>query len=99
MQLTHSKATLLGHEVQASSCLHSYKAARCWPLQVAELSVPYVLMHMRGDPTTMQQKHNITYSNVCDEVGQELQAAAEHAQEAGIEPWRIIVDPGDISCA
>jgi 2-amino-4-hydroxy-6-hydroxymethyldihydropteridine diphosphokinase/dihydropteroate synthase len=25
---------------------------------VAELGVPYIMMHMRGDPTTMQNKAN-----------------------------------------
>ena len=98
VQLTSCKVTLLSHGVQACGCLHSSKAVLL-PLQVAELSVPYVLMHMRGNPTTMQQKHHITYSNVCNEVGQELQAAAEHAQEAGIEPWRIILDPGGMLSA
>ena len=60
--------------------------------QVAQLNVPYVLMHMRGDPTTMQQL--TTYSDTCVEVGQELQAQAQAALDAGIEPWRIILDPG-----
>lgn len=60
--------------------------------QVAELNVPYVLMHMRGDPKTMQRMTD--YTDTCLEVGQELQAQAEAAMHAGIEPWRIILDPG-----
>lgn len=60
--------------------------------QVAELNVPYVLMHMRGDPTTMQSLTD--YTDTCLQVGQELQAQAEAAMAAGIEPWRIILDPG-----
>ena len=61
-------------------------------VQVAQLNVPYILMHMRGDPRTMQQ--HTQYGDTCLEVGQELQAQAQAAMEAGIEPWRIILDPG-----
>ena len=59
---------------------------------MAQLNVPYVLMHMRGDPTTMQQLTH--YTDTCLEVGQELQGQAQAALDAGIEPWRIIIDPG-----
>lgn len=61
---------------------------------VAELGVPYVMMHMRGDPTTMQSKDNTSYGNVCEEVGLELSAQVERAEAAGIPAWRIITDPG-----
>ena len=66
---------------------------------MAELNVPYILMHMRGDPKTMQRLTD--YTDTCLEVGQELQAQAEAAMAAGIEPWRIILDPGagTLSCA
>ena len=65
-------------------------------LQVAELGVPYIMMHMRGDPGTMQSADNTTYQDVCVEVGRELQSTAAAAIAAGIEPWRIIPDPGEI---
>ena len=65
-------------------------------LQVAELGVPYIMMHMRGDPGTMQSSDNTAYQNVCIEVGRELQSTAAAAIAAGIEPWRIIPDPGEI---
>ncbi|KAK9843394.1 hypothetical protein WJX81_000282 [Elliptochloris bilobata] len=61
---------------------------------VAELGTPYVLMHMRGDPATMQAPEHTAYADVCAEVGAELQTAAERAIAAGIEPWRIVLDPG-----
>ena len=63
-------------------------------MQVAELGVPYIMMHMRGDPGTMQSAENTAYEDVCADVGRELQAAADAAMRAGIEPWRIIPDPG-----
>lgn len=54
--------------------------------------MPYILMHMRGTPETMQQ--HTQYSDTCLEVGQELQQQASKAVAAGIEPWRILLDPG-----
>ena len=64
---------------------------------MAELGVPYIMMHMRGDPGTMQSANNTAYEDVCIEVGRELQSTAAAAIAAGIEPWRIIPDPGEDS--
>ncbi|CAG9460390.1 unnamed protein product [Pedinophyceae sp. YPF-701] len=66
---------------------------------VAELGVPYVAMHMRGGPQTMQLDANTTYAvppggSIADAVGAELNARCEAAVAAGIEPWRIVLDPG-----
>jgi dihydropteroate synthase len=64
-------------------------------VQVARLGVPYVLMHMRGDPTTMQLPENTKYPlGTVEGVADELRAAAESAIAAGIEPWRLVLDPG-----
>ena len=53
------------------------------------------MMHMRGNPTTMQQPQNTQYAgDVCAAVGQELQARCQTACQAGIAPWRLILDPG-----
>ncbi|GJT61304.1 folate synthesis bifunctional protein, mitochondrial isoform X1 [Tanacetum coccineum] len=38
---------------------------------VAGLNVPYITMHMRGDPSTMQNSENLKYDDVCKEVGDE----------------------------
>ena len=63
--------------------------------QVAELGVPYVLMHMRGgDLASMQHPSKTHYGCVWSEVGGELQAAADRAMLAGIPAWNIILDPG-----
>ncbi|KAK9909901.1 hypothetical protein WJX75_009211 [Coccomyxa subellipsoidea] len=62
--------------------------------EVARLGVPYILMHMRGDPRTMSSREHTTYSDVCADVGRALQASAEAAITSGIEPWRLILDPG-----
>ncbi|HEY1021372.1 MAG TPA: dihydropteroate synthase, partial [Flavisolibacter sp.] len=57
---------------------------------VAELGVPYVLMHMKGDPQTMQ--NNPTYENVTLDVFDQLSFAIKNLQRQGIHD--IIIDPG-----
>ncbi|OQR94222.1 folic acid synthesis protein fol1 [Thraustotheca clavata] len=59
---------------------------------VAALRVPYIMMHMRGTPATMTTLKN--YSNVVDEVINELILAKADAMAQGIPTWNIIVDPG-----
>uniref|UniRef100_A0A1D1YIH5 Folic acid synthesis protein fol1 n=2 Tax=Anthurium amnicola TaxID=1678845 RepID=A0A1D1YIH5_9ARAE len=61
---------------------------------VADLKVPYVVMHMRGDPSTMQNSENTRYENVCREVASELHARISEAELLGIPAWRMIIDPG-----
>jgi dihydropteroate synthase len=57
---------------------------------VASLQVPYVLMHMKGDPQTMQL--NPVYDNVVLEVFDELNKKMNTLIQAGIKD--IIIDPG-----
>ncbi|KAK1374421.1 Folate synthesis bifunctional protein, mitochondrial [Heracleum sosnowskyi] len=61
---------------------------------VAELKVPYVAMHMRGNPSTMQNRENLEYDDVCKDVASELCMRARDAELSGIPAWKIIVDPG-----
>ncbi|KAK8265531.1 hypothetical protein V6Z12_D12G183800 [Gossypium hirsutum] len=61
---------------------------------VASLDVPYIAMHMRGDPTTMQSRDNLQYSDVCSQVASELFSRVEDAELSGVPAWRIILDPG-----
>ncbi|MBC3194805.1 dihydropteroate synthase [Pseudonocardia sp. C8] len=58
----------------------------------AELQVPWVLMHWRGHSSTMQQLAE--YTDVVTEVRQELVARVDHAVMAGVDPGRIVLDPG-----
>jgi dihydropteroate synthase len=51
-----------------------------------------VLMHMRGEPRTMQDAPR--YADVVDEVREHLRGRIEAAELAGIDPDRIAVDPG-----
>jgi dihydropteroate synthase len=58
----------------------------------ARRGVPVILMHMQGDPRTMQQ--NPHYDDVVREVHDFLLEAAEKAMGLGIDRSRIILDPG-----
>ena len=57
---------------------------------VAELHVPYILMHMQGTPSDMQQ--NPQYDDVMCEVFRSLGQRVECLHEMGIAD--IIIDPG-----
>lgn len=61
---------------------------------VAALGIPYVCMHMRGTPETMQEAENTVYDHLVGDVGREMTVAANKAMAAGIESWRLILDPG-----
>ncbi|HEY8133315.1 MAG TPA: dihydropteroate synthase [Thermoanaerobaculia bacterium] len=67
-----------------------YSAAM--PAIVARAKVPIILMHMRGEPGTMQK--NIHYDEVVSEVGRELTGFRDTAIAAGVDPSQILVDPG-----
>jgi dihydropteroate synthase len=56
----------------------------------AALHVPYVLMHMKGTPQTMQQ--NAVYENVTREVLDHFIAKTHELKQAGIAD--VIIDPG-----
>jgi dihydropteroate synthase len=58
----------------------------------AELSVPVVLMHMQGQPRTMQEQPE--YNNVVDDVCEFLRERVLACEQAGIPRDRLIVDPG-----
>lgn len=57
---------------------------------VAELKVPYVLMHMRGTPATMQTMTG--YEDVTADVVAELSGLMHQLELAGVAD--IIIDPG-----
>ncbi len=57
---------------------------------VAELRVPYILMHMRGTPATMQQY--VCYDDVCADVLRDLSIKLRELRLIGVSD--VIVDPG-----
>ena len=56
----------------------------------ARLEVPYILMHMRGTPATMQSLTE--YTDVTDDVIADLTAKADALRNRGVKD--IIIDPG-----
>ena len=59
---------------------------------VAEARCPVILMHMLGEPKTMQRDPR--YGDVVREVRDFLAGRAEHAVAAGVKEENIILDPG-----
>ena len=58
----------------------------------ASAQVPVCIMHMRGQPRSMQNAPD--YHDVTKEVGTFLQERARQCIEAGISKTNIIIDPG-----
>ncbi|MGP5224237.1 dihydropteroate synthase [Psychrobacter aquimaris] len=58
----------------------------------AELDIPIMLMHMRGEPTTMNNLAQ--YDDVVDEVMSELTTRIEEVTSLGVKRENIIIDPG-----
>jgi len=90
-----SKPEVMRQAVAAgASMINDVRALReAGALQTAaELNVPVCLMHMQGQPRTMQTSPH--YDNVVQEVLAFLQERAEASRAAGIDQSRIILDPG-----
>jgi len=58
----------------------------------AELNVPVCLMHMQGEPRTMQQDPQ--YGDVVQDVADFLQQRCRACVDAGIDRHNIVMDPG-----
>lgn len=58
----------------------------------AELNIPVMLMHMRGEPTTMNNLAH--YDDVIADVSAELIARIDEVTSVGVKRENIIVDPG-----
>ena len=58
----------------------------------AQLGVPVCLMHMQGEPRTMQEDPR--YVDVVQEVKEFLRLRSQACRDAGIHAANIIVDPG-----
>ena len=61
-------------------------------LMVAELQLPYIAMHMRGTPQTMQSQAR--YNDVVADVMAELQARLTAIEKARIDRKMVALDPG-----
>jgi dihydropteroate synthase len=59
---------------------------------VAQMAVPYVMMHMRGTPATMQQMTE--YQDIVTEMITFFETQIERAIECGVDRSQMIIDPG-----
>lgn len=59
---------------------------------VAERGCPVVLMHMRGEPDTMEGL--VGYGDVVSDVRRELATRVDAAERAGVRRENIVLDPG-----
>ena len=88
----HSKVVI--ETVAAGACIVNDISAGSMDKElistVAALKVPYVLMHMKGNPQPMQQ--NPVYENVTKEVLDFFISKTDELHKAGIHD--IIIDPG-----
>lgn len=59
---------------------------------VAEAEVPYVAMHWRGHSIDMASR--AVYEDVVDDVARELSARLGALTDQGVDPQRVVLDPG-----
>ncbi|MGD0816917.1 MAG: dihydropteroate synthase [Methanomassiliicoccales archaeon] len=57
-----------------------------------ETGAAAIVMHMRGEPDDMQS--NTTYDDIVGDIGEFLVSRVKAAEDAGIDPSRIAIDPG-----
>jgi len=63
------------------------------PGVIADCQVPVVLMHMRGEPKTMQEG-TLSYRALMAEITGFLEKSMENALSSGVDVENIVVDPG-----
>jgi len=62
------------------------------PAVAARFDTPLIIMHIKGNPRTMQQAP--LYDDVMGEIIAFLREGIERAERAGVDPHQVIVDPG-----
>jgi dihydropteroate synthase len=91
-----SKALVARASLQAGASLvndvSALRGDRQMAAVIAETGAECCLMHMRGDPRTMQQDPR--YDDVVDDVKAFLAERLEFAVRAGIAEDRVLLDPG-----
>ncbi|GMK59009.1 hypothetical protein CspeluHIS016_0700240 [Cutaneotrichosporon spelunceum] len=80
-----------------ASCINDVRGGREQDMlaAMADVDVPVVLMHSRGDSVSMLAAENRGYhGGVLAGVRSELAAAVAAAKAAGVKRWDIVLDPG-----
>jgi dihydropteroate synthase len=86
------KPELMTEAIAAGAAMVNDVTALAAPAAVARAPVAVCLMHMQGEPGTMQE--HPTYRDVVREVREFLGERVAAAERAGIALDRIVVDPG-----
>jgi dihydropteroate synthase len=93
-----SKATVAEAAISAgASLVNDVSAFRADPRMaglVAERGVECCLMHMLGEPRTMQRAGGPKYEDVVDDVKSFLEQRLQFAVSEGVPEERILLDPG-----
>lgn len=58
----------------------------------SEFDCPIIIMHIKGEPRTMQR--NPVYGDLISEIISALKGSVAVAEENGVDPQKIIIDPG-----
>ncbi len=91
-----TKAEVAKNALEAGAAIINDISALRFDPQMASLAseqgVPVVLMHMRGTSETMQ--HHLVYDSLISEIYSFLKERIEYAESVGIDPQKIIIDPG-----
>lgn len=86
----------VAHEALQAGCSIVNDISACrdpeMPGIIKERHTPVVVMHMRGEPKTMQQQP--AYDDVVAEVGDFFKERIDFLKRAGIGDDRIVLDPG-----
>jgi dihydroneopterin aldolase/2-amino-4-hydroxy-6-hydroxymethyldihydropteridine diphosphokinase/dihydropteroate synthase len=93
------RPTVAHRAVEAgASCINDVRGGRESGMMatMAELGVPVVLMHSRGDSTSMldSQSQDYSFGGVVQGVKAELEATVGRALDTGVRKWNIVIDPG-----
>jgi dihydropteroate synthase len=74
--------------------IRALSAPQALAVVAAHPSAGVCLMHMPGDPATMQQQASERYGDVVHDVADWLSARLGAVREAGIDDERVVLDPG-----
>jgi dihydropteroate synthase len=62
------------------------------PAVAARYDTPLIIMHIKGSPKTMQQ--DPSYEDLMSEIIGYLREGIEKAEQGGVDPQQVIIDPG-----
>jgi dihydropteroate synthase len=62
------------------------------PAVAARFDTPLIIMHIKGSPKTMQQ--DPSYEDLMGEIIASLREGIAKAEQGGVDPHQVIVDPG-----